>query len=260
MNSLFQKLSAPAVALSLFAGPGIVCAADDSALAESEASLIEALQKVGALRTELQKVASQKDLLARALAEANRQPVPSVSSDEALGTASLSEGSTGLEQRLLAAVNDLRVVEGENQALRGHLNRIANAASSYISGNPDAEFALRSEIESSVSFLGSEWTPEKAIAELTGMRAGEVAARDIKIVGVRPELGLVVLGNGTSSGLRPGMPLVIERNGETIATATLIEARKSLAGAVLTGASLEDAAVTVGDIAQLATSESIIGR
>ena len=260
MKPLFQKLSAPAVALSLFAGSGIVCAADDSALAESEASLIKALQKAGALRAELQKVEGQKDALVRALAETKRLPEPKISDDEAFGTASLSEGATGIGQRLLAAVNDLRVVEGENQALRGHLNRIANAASSYISGNPDAEFALRSEIESSVSFLGTEWTPEKAIAELTGMRAGEVAARNIEIVGVRPELGLIVLGNGTSSGLRPGMPLVIERNGEAIATATLIEARKSLAGAVLTGASLEDAAVTVGDIAQLATSDSVIGR
>ncbi len=252
--------SARAVALSLFAGSGVVCSADDTALAESEASLIEVLQKVGSLRTQLETLVSQKDVLVEALAEVNQASVSPDDTEAALGAAELSDGFSGIEQRLLAAVNDLRVVEGENRALRGHLDRIAEAASAHLSGNPEAESSLRNEIESSVSFLGAQWTPEKAIAELTGVRAGEVAARDIEIVGVRPELGLIVLGKGAASGLRAGMPLLIQSNGETIATATLIEARKSLAGAVLTGASLEDAAVTVGDIAQLATSDSTIGR
>ncbi|MDG2124609.1 MAG: hypothetical protein P8J87_12975, partial [Verrucomicrobiales bacterium] len=166
---------------------------------------------------------------------------------EALGVDLLS-GADGLAGRLLKAANNLRLADEENERLRSHLVQMSEAVVPFIgesvAGGEDTVKTLRAAASRAGRAL------ERGIGS-SGLPFNEESSRQTKIVGLKPDLGLVVVDSGGEMGLREGAPLRIYRGEDVIATALVVEVRPRVSGAILTGDNANSDAVAIGDTARL---------
>lgn len=248
---------------ALVAGLGWVMFASS---AGAEGSLTELDIEYSELKVALDKVLGEnqqlRDLLAdtqRTLADM-RQSLAATSAEaevfkrqslelklrmEALGLDSAGSNNAKLEQRLLAAVNDLRVTSQDRKTLSEALVRLSDAAAVYAksaSGAPaETRLTLESEIRNANQALG-----------LGAGKAVEAAAvaptiTDGQAIGVKDELSLVVINLGSRQGVKVGMPFRAVRGEKTIGVLQVVDVREKISGAVIQHLSSEREAIKVGD-------------
>ncbi len=169
---------------------------------------------------------------------------------EALGLDSADPDRAALEQRVLHAVNDLRLERERSEKLREQLMLLAEAMLPYLSASEVSNAELRAAVEAEMreaaqlAFPDAEPTPVASRDHLTSAR----------VLSVKDEWSLVVGSLGGSQGVRIGMPFRVLRDGQEVAHVRVVDVRDRVFGAVVEppqdGSAAE--AVMVGDILQVA--------
>ncbi len=148
---------------------------------------------------------------------------------DALGIGALENSGDEKAERLIAALNDLRLAKEENQRLAAALNGLFEASNSFSQvatpGNPDT-----------VQQLGAAMEEAQTTLATVSAGAGEGARKELsaaRVVSVKPELGVVVLDVGTKDGAKPGMPFNIFREDKPVARVLITDVRGAVSGAIV---------------------------
>lgn len=172
---------------------------------------------------------------------------------DALGISAIESGGDGKSDRLVSALNDLRLVKEEQQRIGRSLVQLLEAAMEYSQvatpGNPE-----------SVRKLGDAMDQATATLSSSGLDAAEPKAKELSaasVVSVKPELGVVVLDVGSRDGAKPGMPFNLYREDKPIARVLVTDVRKSVSGAVVRELFSQTDKPMVGDRGQADASKSL---
>lgn len=171
---------------------------------------------------------------------------------DALDISAIENGGDEKATRLVAALNDLRLVKQEQKRLADSLFSLLEAASEYSQvaspGNPESVEKLGVAMQSAETALKSS-TPQ----------GGDPAKKDLtdaSVVSIKPELGVVVLDVGTKDGAKPGMPFNIFRADKPIARVLVTDVRSTVSGAVVRELFSPSDKLMIGDRGQADTSQS----
>lgn len=191
-------------------------------------------------------VKSLTDSLAIANSEAEmfkRQSADLSLKIEALGLADVEKDSSKLEQRLLAAVRDMRVLKQQNEKALSQLVLLSEAIQVMIKGareiDPAARLTVETELRKTNEILG---TPAAASAD-----AIEATLTDGMIMDVQDRLSLIVANIGEKNGVRVGMPFQVWRDNKRIGEVRVVEVRERICGAVIQSLESEKEPVKAGD-------------
>ena len=189
-----------------------------------------------------EQVANKVALLGDALAASNAQ-LEEVTLErnrlklqiESLGLAALKGDSRSLQERLLKAVAALSLSEKQRQELLESTARLAEAAAAASSAPNDS--SAQSHLAGSLKEINGVVASQKA-AEMP------VALANARVISIKSELGLAVANVGSQSGVRIGMPILIQRNGNQVGTGIVVDVRDRITGVLLTNG---DTDVRTGD-------------
>jgi hypothetical protein len=164
---------------------------------------------------------------------------------EALGLETAGGNSGKLEQRLLAAVSDLRVMADEKKQLSEALVRLSEASSLYAktatNPNPESRLSLEAEIRHASAALG---TSSPNAVEGTPV---PWTISDGRAISVKDDLALVVMNLGSKQGVKVGMPFQVLRGDKIVGSVRVVDVREKIAGAVIQNLSSEKDRIKVGD-------------
>lgn len=224
-------------------------------LLETKTALGSAVDRLAELEDELKRLTASNEALAKGAAEANLAAAKA-SEDaelaaktlEAIGIESLAS-EQGVAGRLLDALNDLRLVNEENARLRRGLVEISEAVMTLAETD---EVALLPTTAAQLKRLVSDANRSLEGGDAgTGFVGSGAAAGVTTVVGIKPELGLVIVNAGRRVGLKEGTPLGLYRDGQEIAAALVVEVRNGISGAIITDKEQISQTVAIGDIARL---------
>ena len=163
---------------------------------------------------------------------------------EALGLASASKDRAKLEQRLLAAVSDLRLTQKERDELRDQLLGLNEALLRYLQtsqgGDAQARMDVEAQLRKTNELVGRsipQWR-DQAQEPQPGLMDGSVLS-------VKDEWSFVVANIGEQQGVKIGMPLRAMRGEQKIATLRVVDVRQRICGAVIEDSGKEK--IKVGD-------------
>jgi hypothetical protein len=225
----------------------------DSDLEASEARLTidRALEENTILRERLAvaEAASAKLTESLAVANAEAEVFRKQTSElklrlEALGIAP-GASSNSVEQRLLAAVNDLRLVDEQRRKVTDALAGLSETVVRFLKGatSPDIEAraALEAHLRSSGEVLG------KTTASVVEGGAAQATLTDAMVISIKDELSLVVTNVGVRHGVKVGMPFQVIRDNREVGIVRIVDVREKIAGAVIQNLSSEKEKIQVGD-------------
>lgn len=161
---------------------------------------------------------------------------------EALGLESADKDRTKLEQRLLAAVSDLRLAEKERDDFRDQMLRTNEAVLRYLKTSQGGDAQARMDVE-------AQMRTASQLAGRPSNSAGENEPNlmDASIVSVKGEWSFVVGNIGAKQGVKIGLPLRVLRGDKRIATLRVIDVRQRICGAVIEDMVSEKEKIKVGD-------------
>jgi len=164
---------------------------------------------------------------------------------EALGIDSGGADKSKLEQRLLKAVNDLKLVQEEKDKLADHLVRLNEVTLRYVKSSENADPQARLEVE-------AEMRASNESIGITPSQAAEAQAVDPTltdgvVIYYKEELGLVIGNLGRAQGVKPGMPFQIVRNGKKIGLVRVVDVRERISGSIIQEIDLKKDSIKVGD-------------
>lgn len=248
---------------ALVAGLGLIAIARLHAGAEG--SLTDLDIEYSELKVTLERILGENKQLREALADTQktltdmRQSLAATSAEtevfkrqsaelklrmEALGLDLAGGNNAKLEQRLLAAVNDLRVITLERKNLSEALVRLSDSAAIYakcaIGSPPDARLSLESEIRNANKALGFG-------SDAVSAAPVRSTITDAMAISVKEDLSLVVINLGVKQGVRIGMPFRAMRGDKVIGSVQVVDVREKFAGAVIQHLSSEQNPIKVGD-------------
>jgi hypothetical protein len=162
---------------------------------------------------------------------------------EALGLESASKDRTKLEQRLLAAVSDMRLAHDERDEYRDQMLRLNEAILGYLKtskgGDAQARMGLEAQLRST-----------NQLVTRSARGASESAPPDLmngSVISVKNEWSFVVGNLGERQGVKIGMPLRVLRGDRKIATLRVVDVRQRICGAVIQDMVSEKEKIKVGD-------------
>jgi hypothetical protein len=254
-------LSIWAAAISQFViGGALVCYGSDAGKSSlSESKIGNAEQKVTAaallaqnedLRKQLSIARESVRTLTTSLAESNAEAevFRRKYSDlelrmEALGLESANKDRAKLEQRLLAAVSDLRLAEDERNEYRDHMLRLNEAILRYLKTSQGGDAQARMDVEAQLRSANQLVTRStRASAE-----SAPPSLMDGSVISVKDEWSFVVGNLGERQGVKIGMPLRVLRGDRKIATLRVVDVRQRICGAVIQDVASEKEKIRVGD-------------
>ncbi len=164
---------------------------------------------------------------------------------EALGLETAGGNSSKLEQRLLTAVSDLRVVAEEKKKLSEAILRLSEASSLYV------KTAAGTNVETRIVLETALRNANVAIG-LNSSNAVEAVAvpatiADGMAMSVKDDLALVVINVGSKQGVRVGMPFKVVRGDRLIGNVRVVDVREKIAGAIIQNLISEKDRIQVGD-------------
>lgn len=168
---------------------------------------------------------------------------------EALGLASASKDRTKLEQRLLAAVSDLRLAQKERDELRDQLLGLNEALLRYLQTVQGGDAQARADVETQLR------KTNQLVGRSAARRSEEPHASlmDASVLSVKDEWSFVVANIGEQQGVKIGMPLRVMRGEQKIATLRVVDVRQRICGAVIEDSGKEK--IKVGDRLQVDASK-----
>jgi len=212
----------------------------DIEFTEAKVTLQTVAEENSLLRAQLklarQQVSSLTDSLAIANSESEifkRQTSELKLRMEALGLDAASPDKNKLEQRLLKAVSDLKIVQSEKEMLADRVARLSEAVVRYLknasSTDGDARMAIEIEMRGAAEALGV-YGGAKA-ANQDGFAAGNLT--DGRVVSVKEEFALVVANVGREQGVKTGMPFQVWRGDERVGMVRVVDVRDKISGAMI---------------------------
>ncbi|HJT45750.1 MAG TPA: hypothetical protein VJ721_05690 [Chthoniobacterales bacterium] len=166
---------------------------------------------------------------------------------DALGLAAASKDRAKIEQRLLAAVSDLRLAREERDQLRDQLLGLNEALLRYLktsqSGDAEARADVEAQLRKTNDLVGRSKAAEKAQATLM----------DARVMSVKDDWSFVVANVGEDQGVKIGMPLRVVRDDQKIATLRVVDVRQRICGAMIEDSGKEK--IKVGDRLQVDASK-----
>jgi hypothetical protein len=196
--------------------------------AELRQQVVLAQQQVAALTESLALANSESEVFKRESGDLKLRL-------EALGLDAASPDKALLEQRLLKAVADLKIIQDQRDKLSDQLIRIDEAIIRYVKGassvDGDARMALETEMRSSTALLGVAGAPGAATPAANTDPAGSLM--DARVISVKDELALVVANLGRQQGAKIGMPFQVWHEGRKIGIVRVVDVRENISGAVI---------------------------
>jgi chromosome segregation ATPase len=210
------------------------------------------------LRKQLATTAESLKTLTASLAESNaeaevfrRKFVDLESRMEALGLAAASKDRAKLEQRLLAAVSDLRLARKERDELRDQLLGLNEALLRYLKTSQGGDAHARADVETQLrktnELVGSSTSAGQDAKE------PQPSLMDASVLSVKEEWSFVVASIGEQQGVKIGMPLRVMRDDKKIAALRVVDVRQRICGAVIEDSGKEK--IKVGDRLQVDASK-----
>lgn len=164
---------------------------------------------------------------------------------EALGLDLAGGNNAKLEQRLLAAVNDMRAIAQEKRNLSEALMRLSDASAVYArsaTGAPaESRLALETEIRNANKVLGGTF------GSAAGGTSEPSMITDATAISVKDDISLIVINLGSRQGVKVGMPFRVVRGDNVIGNVQVVDVREKIAGAVIQSLGSEREQIKVGD-------------
>jgi len=160
---------------------------------------------------------------------------------EALGLASASKDRTKLEQRLLAAVSDLRLAQKERDELRDQLLGLNEVLLRYLQTSQGGDAQARADVETQLRKT-NELVGRSTSA---GAKEPQPSLMDGNVLSVKDEWSFVVANIGQQQGVKIGMPLRVMHGDQKVATLRVVDVRQRICGAVIEDSGKEK--IKVGD-------------
>jgi hypothetical protein len=213
-----------------------VPATDDAGPEGLEERLVLARASINALTEALAIANSEAEVFKRQSADLQLKL-------DAYGLAGLEKEPGKLEQRLLSAVRDLRVMKKQSDDAVNQLVRLSESIQVLIKTtegiNPQARMAVEAELRKAGEILGSPNAPKAESMEAT--------LTDGMIVDIKEDLSLVIGNIGARHGVKTGMPFQVWRDGRRIGTVRVVDARDRICGAIIQNLESEKVPVKTGD-------------
>jgi len=171
---------------------------------------------------------------------------------EALGLASASKDRAKLEQRLLAAISDLRLMQKERNEYRDQTLHLNEAMWRYLKTSQSGDAQARMDVETQLRSANE-------LATRLAIERGPVAEpslMDGDVISVKEQWSFVVGNIGQNHGVKIGMPLRVMRGDRKIATLRVVDVRQRICGAVIQEMGSEEEKIKVGDRLQVDASVS----
>ncbi|MBV6499558.1 MAG: hypothetical protein CJBNEKGG_02015 [Prosthecobacter sp.] len=260
MKSLLASLFKPAALLFAVMVAAGVQAQTSFELQELNTTLQVAAQKIQALEAQIAASKDKNDALAQSAAASNQEAQELKDRYErlrglleGLGIAALENNREQTQDRLLSALSDLRISEASRQKLADSLMELAEASLAFAKTvqAPDAVTGDRLQ----KALVKAESTLAGAASRVSEDPSTPAAdLQDARIVSLKNELGIAVIGVGARDGVKPGMPFEIFREDKPIAKILVTEVRTSVSGAVVQELASATDPVRVGDRAKVAVN------
>lgn len=162
---------------------------------------------------------------------------------EALGVAGLEGDPSKIEQRLLAAVRDLRVAQERREQYESQLMSLTEAIQILIATTDGIDAQLRMRVETEIrktnQLLGAP-VPQQP-------RAVEATLTDALVSDVKPDLALVIANIGAKQGVRVGMPFQVWRDNLRVGDVRVVDVRDHISGAIIQSLESETNPIQKGD-------------
>ena len=166
---------------------------------------------------------------------------------EALGLDSANKDRAKLEQRLLAAVSDLRIAQKESDEFRDQLLGVNEAMLRYLKTSQGGDAQARMDVEAQLR------RTNELVARSTSEppAAAQPSLMDASVISVKSEWSFVVGNLGEQHGVKIGMPMRVMRGEQKIATLRVVDVRQRICGAVIQEMVSEKEQIRVGDRLQV---------
>ena len=229
IDRTLPALLAAAVACAPLAGgqdPAFDAAEARTALKAALSQNAELQERLAAEKTANNAMAVKVGILS-AEASAAREELSDIKRRaEAVGPA----GDTrGLEQRVLDALNDLRLTRELQAATQDRLHQLAEAVQAYLIADAETAPVLRVSLQEA---LASATAPAPAATLESAPSPARIESS--RVVSVKPDQRLLVVNAGRLAGMKLGTPLRIYRNDRPLASAVVVEVRSALSGTLVT--------------------------
>ena len=170
---------------------------------------------------------------------------------EALGLEATSKDRAKLEQRLLTAVSDLRLMQQEREKYRDQVLGLSEAILHLLKTSTGGDALARMEVEAQLRGASELATKPQSLPEETG------TLMDGRVVSVKEEWSLVVGNIGEKQGVKMGMPLRVMRADKLIATLRVVDVRQKICGAVIQEMDSRKEKIKVGDRLQADARQNV---
>lgn len=259
MKAFTSSILQPAVLLLAALLAGAAQAQTAFELQELNTTLQVAAQKIQALEAQVAASKDKNEALAQSAAASNQEAQELKDRYErlrglleGLGIAALENNREQTQDRLLSALADLRLSEASRQKLADGLMELAEASLAFAKTvqNPDPVTGDRLQ----KALVKAEATLAGAATKTTEDVAAPADLQDARVVSLKNELGIAVLGVGARDGVKPGMPFDVFREDKPIAKILVTEVRGSVSGAVVQELASAADPVRVGDRAKVSVN------
>lgn len=168
---------------------------------------------------------------------------------EALGVDGLSADRSKVEQRLLKAVRDLQILQGERDQLAEELLQLSEAVLRYTKAatteDVEARLELEARMRSAADALGKGSGSSAAGPKVDAYEQADLT--NGRVISVKEEYQLVVGNIGRRHGVKVGMPFRILRDDKEIGIVRVVDVREKICGAVIQSLDTEKKKIKVGD-------------
>ncbi|MEZ5387876.1 MAG: hypothetical protein R3F13_20395 [Prosthecobacter sp.] len=246
--------------LLFVAGVAGVRADDRLELQELHTTLQVAAAKIQALETQVAAAKDRNDALAQSAAAANAESGELKDRYEklrglleGLGIGALETSRDATQDRLLAALSDLRIMKEQRDSLASALIEVAEASMGLMQAAPNADPAAADRVNKAITLADS------ALIKAGGGESSQPLAdlQSARVVSLKADLGIAVLSIGARNGVKPGMPFEIYREDKPIAKVLITEVRNTVCGAVVQELASASDPVRVGDRGRVDLSKSL---
>ena len=249
------------VAANFICLPFALCADKEVEILELKTALEAALKKNEILHKNLAEFEATNSNLKNSLMASNAEAVEFRKSYndvrlqlEAYGIESVTDGKSGVETRLLKAMNDIRILEEEKLMISEALINLSDATLQLVDAakseeNEELIKVVKQAVNDSDDALGIGTGSTQ-----DGFVNGTI--HEASIIGVKDDHGVVILNIGTLSGAKIGMPFRLFRKDRPVGNSIIIDVRDNVSAALIKNLKIQKDYPKIGDLASVDTTQN----